>query len=163
MFVGEEAEGRMTEIESREVIFLTEDYPTRGEIDKYFQFYEIKDPDNGAPSHSIEGLKQTFNLLKNSGSDFVPDPTPIKQDHEKSQRHQSTRERIPYRRFEIEGESFMIAPYDDEKPKNVNEALSGLKAKKWIKVMEEQMESMNANQVWDLVNLLPRRRSIGNK
>ena len=29
--------------------------------------------------------------------------------------------------------------------------------------MEEQMESMNANQVWDLVNLLPGRRSIGNK
>ena len=84
VFISEEADGRMAEFESREVIFLTEDYPTRGEIDKYFQFYEIKDPDNGAPSHSIEGLKQTLNLLKNSGSDFVPDPTIMEQDHEQS-------------------------------------------------------------------------------
>ena len=29
--------------------------------------------------------------------------------------------------------------------------------------MEEEMESMNANQVWDFVDLPPRRRSIGNK
>ena len=93
----------------------------------------------------------------------MPDLTLMEQDHEQSQSHQSTHERIPRHRFEIEGETFMIAPHDDEEPKNVNEALSGLKAKKWIKVMEEQMESMNANQVWDLVNLLPRRRSIGNK
>ena len=41
----------------------------------------------------------------------------------------------------------MIAPYDDEEPKNVKEALSGPKAKEWIKAIEEEMESMNANQV----------------
>ena len=57
----------------------------------------------------------------------------------------------------------MIAPHDDEKPKNVKEALSGPKFKEWIKAMEEEMESMNANQVWDLVDLSSRRRSIGNK
>ena len=33
----------------------------------------------------------------------------------------------------------MIAPHDDEEPKTVNEALSGLKAKEWIKGMEEEM------------------------
>ena len=38
----------------------------------------------------------------------------------------------------------MIASYDEEEPKNVNEALSGPKAKEWIKVMKEEMESMNA-------------------
>ena len=41
----------------------------------------------------------------------------------------------------------MIAQHDDKEPKNVNEALSGPKAKEWIKAMEEEMESMNANQV----------------
>ena len=30
MFVGEETDGRMTEFESRDVVFLKEDYPTRG-------------------------------------------------------------------------------------------------------------------------------------
>ena len=57
----------------------------------------------------------------------------------------------------------MIVSHVDEEPKNVNNALSGPKAKEWIKAMEEEMESMNANQVQDLVDLPPRRRSIGNK
>ena len=57
----------------------------------------------------------------------------------------------------------MIAPHDDEEPKNINEALSGPKAKKWIKAMEEKIKSMNVNQVWDLVDLPSGRRSIGNK
>ena len=88
MFVGEEADGRVTEIESRDVVFLEEDYPTRGEIEKHFQFYEMEDPDNGAPNHSVEGLEETFNLPENSGSDLVPDPTPMEQDHEQAQPHQ---------------------------------------------------------------------------
>ena len=41
----------------------------------------------------------------------------------------------------------MIAPYDDEEPKNVKKALSGPKAKEWIKDIEEEMESMKTNQV----------------
>ena len=44
----------------------------------------MEDPDNGAPSHLVEGLEETLNLLENSGSDFVPDPTFVEQDHEKS-------------------------------------------------------------------------------
>ena len=127
----------------------------KGGIDKDFQFYEMEDPDYGASSHLIKGLEETPNLSENSGSDFVLDPTFMEQDHEKSQPRQSTHERILHRRFEIEREVFMIAPHDDEEPKNVKEALFGPKAKEWIKVMEEEMESMNANQVWDLVDLLP--------
>ena len=73
----------------------------------------MKDPDYDAPSHSVEGLEETLNLSENSGSDFVPDSILMEQDHEKSQSRQSTRERIPRRRFEIEGEAFMIAPHDD--------------------------------------------------
>ena len=49
----------------------------------------------------------------------------------------------------------MIAPQDDEEPKTITEALSGPKAKEWSKAMEEEMESMRTNQVWDLVDLPP--------
>ena len=44
----------------------------------------------------------------------MPDSTLMEQDHEQSQPHQSTRERITHRRFEIDGEAFMIGTYDDE-------------------------------------------------
>jgi len=57
----------------------------------------------------------------------------------------------------------MIAPQDDEEPKIFNHALSDPKASEWIKAMEEEMESMKINQVWDLVDLPSGRRSIGNK
>ena len=92
MFVGEEVDRRVIEFESRDVVFLEENYPTRGEIDKDFQFYEMKDPDYGAPSHLVEELEKTLNPLENSGSDYVLDPTPMEQDHEKSQPRQNTRE-----------------------------------------------------------------------
>ena len=36
VFVGEEANGKMIEFESQDVIFLKKDYSTRGEIDKDF-------------------------------------------------------------------------------------------------------------------------------
>ena len=77
VFFGEEADGRVIEIESRDVVFLEDDYPTRGEIEKNFQFYEMEDPDNGVPSDSIKRLEETLNLSKNNGSDFVLDPTPM--------------------------------------------------------------------------------------
>ena len=60
-------------------------------------------------------------------------------------------------------EAFTIVPHDDKKPKIVNKALCCPKAKEWIKAMEEEMESMNANQVWDLVDLPIGWKSIRNK
>ena len=36
VFVGEKANERVTKFKSRDVVFLEEDYPTRGEIDKDF-------------------------------------------------------------------------------------------------------------------------------
>ena len=56
----------------------------------------------------------------------------------------------------------MIA-HDEEEPKTIQQALSYPTSKEWIKSMEEEMNSMKSNQVWDLVDLLPSRKTIGNK
>jgi len=119
--------------------------------------------DYGETSHLVEDLDETFNPPRNSGSDILSIPSLMEQDYEQSQPRRSIREPIPRRRFEIEGEAFMIAPQDDEEPKTFNHALSGPKASEWIKAMEEEMESMKINQVWDLVDLPSGQRSIGNK
>ena len=47
----------------------------------------------------------------------------------------------------------MIAPKDEDELRNVNEALSCPIKEKWIFVMEEEMESMKSNHVWELVDL----------
>jgi hypothetical protein len=153
----------VTEIESRDVVFLKKVFSKTGEVEKHFQLYEMENLDYGAISHLVEDLDETFNPFGHSGSDILSIPTLIEQDHEQSQPRRSIREPIPHRRFEIEGEVFMIALQDDEEPKTFSHALSGLKASEWIKAMEEEMESIKINQVWDLVDLSSGRRSIENK
>ena len=57
MFISEEAGERVTKFESRDIVFLEEDFSTRGEIDKDFQFYKMEDQEYNAPSHSVEELE----------------------------------------------------------------------------------------------------------
>ena len=92
----------------------------------------------------------------------MSDFDPMEQDHECSQPRRSNREKVPRRRFEIKGEAFMIA-HDEEKPKTVQEVLSSSTSKEWIKVIEEEMNSMKSNQVRDLVDLTSGRKTIRNK
>ena len=57
----------------------------------------------------------------------------------------------------------MVAPQDDDEPRNVKEAQSCPDKKKWMQAMEEELESMKLNQVWELVDLPKGRKAIGNK
>ena len=75
----------------------------------------------------------------------------------------SSRQSIPQRRFEIEGEIHLVTQHDENEPQSVNEALTCLEKNEWMKVMEEEVESMKENQVWDLVDLPLNRKEIGNK
>jgi len=75
----------------------------------------------------------------------------------------STRGTIPQHRFHIEGEALIVTLQDDEEPNSVKEAFSGPAKDKWIEAMKEEMESMRTKHVWDLVDLPPSRKTIGNK
>ena len=57
----------------------------------------------------------------------------------------------------------MIASEDVDEPKTVQEAFSSSVSDEWMKAMNDEMESIRTNQVWDLVNLLSGRKAIGNK
>ena len=48
----------------------------------------------------------------------------------------------------------MIASQDDDELRTVQEALSSSIGDEWMKAMNDEMESMRTNQVWDLVDLL---------
>ena len=168
MFIHEEAYGKIIEIESRDIVFLEKDFPKRGEVTREFQFYEMEEPGTSTTNVAEGDMEETHSPPVASGSERNHDSVPVKetsmeQIHDQSQPRRSVRDRIPRRRYEIEGEAFMIAPEDDEEPKIIQQALSGPKAKEWTKAMEEEMESMKTNQVWDLVNLPLGRKSIGNK
>ena len=64
----------------------------------------------------------------------------------------------------MEGAVLILSPEDDEEdPKSVRDALSGLAKEKWQKALQEEMDSMRANKVWELVDLAKGRKAIGNK
>ena len=56
----------------------------------------------------------------------------------------------------------MIASQDDNEPKTVQEALSSSVNDEWMKAMNDEIESVRTNQVWDLVDLPSGRKAIGN-
>ena len=60
VFLGEDMIGRVTEFESRDVIFLEEDFPKRGEINGDFRLYKTEDPEgSGSIRHiNLDPTKQ---------------------------------------------------------------------------------------------------------
>ena len=57
----------------------------------------------------------------------------------------------------------MIASQDDDEPRTVQEGFSSFVSDEWMKAMNDEMESMRTNHVWDLVDLPLGRKVIGNK
>lgn len=57
----------------------------------------------------------------------------------------------------------MLTSYDEVGPKLVDKALSSFAKEEWKIAMEEKMKLMNANHVWDLVDLLQGCKAIENK
>ena len=128
----------------------------------------MEDPEASGSERQIDstpteqGGMRYHALPKVSKSEKLPDFDRMEQDHEQSQPRRSNHEKVPYHRFEIEGEAFMIA-HKEEKPKTIQEALFGPTSKEWIKAMEDEMNSMKSSQVWDLVDLPPDHKTIENK
>lgn len=76
----------------------------------------------------------------------VAEPTP----------RRSMRERHPPNYY---GESVAIASNFSKEPVNVKDVLSSPEKARWSDAMEKEMESLKANDVWDLVEL-PSDRAV---
>ena len=110
--------------------------------------------------------------------------TNIDHSDDHSQPRRSLRGVVPRRRFEIEGESYMIntathttpipfknsmentvsidtSAFIDDEPKTFKEVMKGANSAEWMGDMKDELESMEKNKVWNLVNLPPNRKTIG--
>ena len=152
VFIGEHEDGIVTELESWDATFLKDDFPCIGEIDRDLHFYEIMDP-------NIRSTPKQQLMLEPSESELVPIASIVKE----SILRKSSQQIIPWRWFEIEGEVHIVTQYDDAEPNSVQVALTCLTKDEWRKAMEEELESMRKNQVWDLVDLPSNQKAIGNK
>jgi hypothetical protein len=160
----EQTDRRVTEIESQDVDFIEDDFPTIGEVDRSLKLYKTLDQEEGTLSGLVENEEEIPLTLRDSGSDLLPSGSiPLVKDSQQPQPRRSKRGNLPRRRFEIEGEAYMIALYNDDEPRTFQEARSSSVKDEWIKAVNDKIESMKTNQVCDLVNLPPRRKTIGNK
>ena len=99
MFIGEHESGVVTELESQDVNFLENEFPSIKKIDKDFQFNELEDA-NEIITYNV-GVSSSMNpsrIATLSESQTSDTSIPI----EKSIR-KSSRKPIPRRHFEIEG------------------------------------------------------------
>ena len=58
--------------------------------------------------------------------------------------------------------SFILSTINDE-PRSVKEVVSSEECKLWKKAMVEEMEALDKNEAWDLVEFLGGRKPIGSK
>uniref|UniRef100_A0A2N9H4X0 Integrase catalytic domain-containing protein n=1 Tax=Fagus sylvatica TaxID=28930 RepID=A0A2N9H4X0_FAGSY len=142
---GEHPNGGMTEIESRDIDFIETDFPSIGDANRDLDLYELEEDEGTLPSSS-------------EGGGLVPRP------YQDSQaRRVSNRGHIPRRHFEIEGNVLLCDAKDVDEPASFSEALHSPDRDEWMTVMQEEMSSMDKNNVWELVDLPPGRKTIGNK
>ena len=76
----------------------------------------------------------------------------------------SNRERRPVHRYSPPDfrSAFVLSVVNDE-PRLVKEAVSSEECKLWKKAMIEEMEALDKNEAWDLVELPDVRKPIGSK
>ncbi|KAL0284939.1 UNVERIFIED_CONTAM: hypothetical protein Scaly_2834200 [Sesamum calycinum] len=85
------------------------------------------------------------------------------QNSQNPQMRRSKHGEYPRRRYEIEGESFICVYVDIDEPTTREEVVTSPNANAWITAMKEEMSSMAKNNVWELVDLPTKRKTIGNK
>ena len=90
IFLGEDINGSVTEIKSRDVVFLEKDFLGRGEIDRDTHFYEMEDPEVSKGVRIIDSNLtgpdniESLTPLEASASENLLDHVPMEQDHEQS-------------------------------------------------------------------------------
>jgi hypothetical protein len=120
VLIGEQPDGSVTEVESRDVDFIENEFPSRGEVDKDLTLYEMMDPNEGAPSSLVKNQEEILETPRDSGSDLQPSRSvSLEEDSQQPQPRRSKRGNVPRRRLEIEGEAFMVSSQDDEEPRTV--------------------------------------------
>uniref|UniRef100_A0A2N9FG52 Integrase catalytic domain-containing protein n=1 Tax=Fagus sylvatica TaxID=28930 RepID=A0A2N9FG52_FAGSY len=123
VMLGEHPDGGVTEIVSRDVEFMENDFPSKGDVGQSLELYEMVESWDDTPATNPGDSGREITLR----------------------------------------ESFISAAQDDTEPRSYDEAMSSPACNEWMTAMKDEMESMRTNQVWELVDLPPGRKSIGNK
>ena len=166
VFIGENEDGSVTEIESRDIVFIEKDFPSRGSLTNSETHYESEELEGDTQLTAPSGRIEPFSPEENGKHNPTQESEPVTQEESEPVEtpiRKSQRGKTPRRRFSVEGAVLILSPEDDEEdPKSVIDALSGPAKEKWQKALQEEMDSMRVYKVWELVDLPKGRKAIGN-
>jgi len=118
-----------------------------------------QDPTPQRDSGSISPQVRVPTPLRERGRD-----SPARQANNKGLRfRRSEHRRVPRRCFQIEEEVFLCTPLEVDEPTSFKEAVDSPNHKEWIDTMKDAMDSTVRNKGWELIDLPPQHKSIGNK
>ena len=114
VFIGQQNDGIVIEIESSNVNFLEEDFLSRGEVCRDVKLYKMHDPQEDTSSSLVENEEVIPQAPKGNGSNLLNHGIgPTNKDLQDSQLRRSKREAILCCLFKIKGETCMTALSDD--------------------------------------------------
>ena len=146
---GEHLDRGKTEVDSSDVDFIENDFPSIGDVNESLDLYELEEL-SGVPLSSSEGGELVLEIARNSGSHSKPSGSvPL-------ERCRSNRGNIPRRHLEIEGDALLCTANEP----SYREALFSLAKGEWMDAMKDELSSINKNFVWELVDLLSSRKAI---
>ena len=153
---GEHPDGGKIEVDSRDVDFIENDFPSIDDVNESLNLYESEEL-SGLPLSSSEDGELVPEIARDSGSHSQPSGNVPLELSEPLELLRSNRGNIPH--FEIEGDALLCTSNEP----SYREALSSPTKGEWMDAMKDELSSMDKNSVWELVDLPPSRKAIGNK
>ena len=81
VLIGEQPDGSVTELKSRDVDFIKSEFSNIGEVKKNLTLYKMMDQEVGAPNRLVEDKEEIPETPRDSGSDLQPSgSTPLEID-----------------------------------------------------------------------------------
>ena len=155
---GEHPDGGKTEVDSRDADFIENDFPSIGHVNESLDLYDLEEL-SGVPLSSSEGGELVLEIAKDSGSHSQHSGSVPLELSEPLELRRSNRGNIPRHHFEIKGDALLCTANE---PSYI-EALSSPAKGEWMDAMKDELSSMDKNSMWELVDLPPSRKAIGNK
>ena len=96
VLIGEQPDGSVIELESRDVDFIESEFPNKCEVEKNLTLYEMMDQEGSAPSRLVEDKEEIPKTPGDSGSDSQPSgSTPLEVDPQQPHPHRSNCGNVP--------------------------------------------------------------------
>ena len=165
IFIGEQENGTVTEFESRDVVFIENEFPKLGDVGQDFTLYETQEMDTQRLLHSsgrnlekedndllppndpnVHDLELTGSMIPNPSESMELEPSGsipnydeyMRLVYQDSELRRSQRKSDIPKRYRYDGmsQALLVDLQEDDEPKNVSEALSYPDKGEWIKEME---------------------------